>query len=68
MIVFENILKILSDHGWSSYRLQKEKKISNGTIQRLRMKQSVSTDTIGVICELCDCQPGDLMRYEKEEN
>lgn len=68
MIVFENILKILSDHGWSAYRLQKEHKISNGTIQRLRTKQSVSTDTIGVICELCDCQPGDLMRYEKEEN
>ena len=67
MIVFEDLLKLLSEHGWSAYRLRKENKISNGTIQRLRKRQSVSTDTIDKICELCDCQPADLMRYEKGE-
>lgn len=63
MIVFDDVLKRLSDNGWSTYRLRKEKQISNGTIDRLRAKQSVSTDTIDVICRLCHCQPGDIISY-----
>lgn len=64
MIVFVNLLQLLSDHGWSTYRLQKEKQIPNGTIIQMRNKKSVSIKTIDKICELCDCQPGDLMHYE----
>ena len=67
MIIFTNTLKLLSENGWSTYRLIKEKKISNGTISRLRTKQSVSTDTIDTICELCHCQPSDLMRHVPNE-
>lgn len=63
-IVFQGLLQKLSEHGWSTYRLQKEKKISNGTIMRIRAGQSISTETIDTVCELCECQPGDLMRYE----
>jgi DNA-binding Xre family transcriptional regulator len=63
LIVFSDILKMLSDHGWSTYRLQKEKRISNGVIIQIRAKKPLSTTTIDKICELCDCQPGDLMRY-----
>lgn len=67
MIVFDNILKRLSDNGWSTYRLIKEKQISNGTISRLRAYQSISTETVNTICRLCHCQPGDIMRYEEDE-
>jgi DNA-binding Xre family transcriptional regulator len=63
MIEFANILQMLSDHGWSTYRLQKEKKLSNGVIISIRAKKPLTTATIDKICELCDCQPGDLMRY-----
>ncbi len=63
MIVFDDVLKRLSSCGWSTYRLQKEKQISNGTISRLRAHQSVSTDTLDVICRLCGCQPGDFLSY-----
>ena len=63
MIEFADMLKMLSDSGWSTYRLQKEKQISNGTIIQMRAKKPLSTNTIDKVCELCDCQPGDLMRY-----
>lgn len=66
MIVFVDIMKKLSDAGWTTYRLRKEKMIGNGTLQRIKENQSISTDTINTICELCDCQPGDLMIYIKE--
>lgn len=68
MIVFADVLKLLADNGWSTYRLVKERRISNGTICRLREKKSVSTETINIICELCHCQPNDIMRYEPKEN
>ena len=67
MIVFANILKLLSENGWSTYRLQKERQISNGTIARLRAGQSVSTETLDTICRLCGCQPGDLIHYEPDQ-
>lgn len=64
MIVFADMLKMLSDKGWSTYRLQKEKQISNGTIIQMRAHKPLSTKTIDKVCELCECQPGDLMHYE----
>ena len=67
MIVFKSPLKLLADHGWNVTRLIREKQISNGTIARLRHGLSVSTDTIGKICELCNCQPNDVMHYQSDK-
>ena len=67
MIVFNNPLKMLAEHGWNTVRLKKERQISNGTIMRLRHGLSVSTDTIGKICELCECQPNDVMHYQSDK-
>lgn len=61
MIVYNDIMKKLAEHGWSSYRIRKEKAIPEGTITRIRNNDSISMDTLNVICELCECQPGDLL-------
>lgn len=63
MIIFKDILKKLSAAGWSTYRLQKEKQISNGVISRLRAGDSISTNTVDTICRLLNCQPNDIMEY-----
>ena len=63
LIVFKEILKKLSDAGWSTYRLQKERQISNGVITRLRHGDSISTNTVDTICRLLHCQPNDIMEY-----
>lgn len=63
MIIFKDILKKLSAAGWSTYRLQKEKQISNGVISRLRTGESISTNTVDTICRLLHCQPNDIMEY-----
>lgn len=67
MIVYKGILEQLSAAGWSTYRLQKEKIISNGTIIQIRTGKPISTTTIDTICSLLDCQPGDLMEYVPEQ-
>ena len=63
MIVYVNILERLADAGWSTYRLIREKQIGNSTLTRLRNGESISTDTLDRICELCKCQPGDILRH-----
>lgn len=63
LIAFNNILGKLSDCGWSAYRLTKEKIIASSTIDRLRHGDPITTDTIDKICELCQCQPGDLLSW-----
>lgn len=67
MIVYNNIIQRLADSGWSQYKLRKEKLIGSATIRRIKNNQSISTDTIDVICKLCNCQPSDLMKYVKED-
>lgn len=68
MIVYKGILEQLSAAGWSTYRLQKEKRISNGTIIQIRAGKPISTTTIDTICSLLDCQPGDLIEYVPDQD
>lgn len=63
MIVYEGILKKLAESGYSTYRLANEHLLPGSTIDRLRNNLPVSSETINRICKLCDCQPGDFMRY-----
>lgn len=67
MIVFEDIMEMLSRRGWSSYRLRNEKILSESIMTRLRSKESITTNTIDKLCELLDCQPGDLIHYVSDE-
>lgn len=66
MIIYIDIMQRLKDNGWTTYRLRKERKIGDATVQRIKSNQSISTETINTICELCDCQPGDIMIYKRE--
>lgn len=44
-------------------RLRNDKIIGEATMQRLRHKQSVSYEVLGKICELLQCQVGDILVY-----
>lgn len=67
VIIYNDILGRLARNGWTAIRLQKERRISNGTIIQIRAGKPITTRTIDTICELCHCQPGDLIRYEPEK-
>ena len=67
MIVYNDILKRLSDCGWSTYRLQKERVIPNSVIIRMRNGQPITTATLDTICRLTKSQPGELLTYIPDE-
>ena len=60
-----DILAALKEAGYNTTRLRKEKILSEGVIQSLRENKYIALQNISKICELLDCQPGDLMAYVK---
>lgn len=62
-----NVLSALKGVGYSSTRLRNEKLFGEATIQRLRHNQSVSYDVLAKICELLQCQVGDILEYVDEQ-
>ena len=61
-----DVLAALKDKGYTSYKLRNEKLLGEATMTRLRRNQSVSYDVLAKLCELLECQPGDILEYEPE--
>ena len=56
-----DILKALSERGYTPSRMRKEKIMSEATMQNLRRGKGITTDTINTICIILRCQPSDIL-------
>lgn len=63
-----DVLAALKSKGYTTNRIRKEKLIGEATMQRLRHKQSVSYEVLAKLCELLNCQPGDILEYVPSES
>lgn len=61
-----DILDKLKKIGFSSYKLRKDRIIGEAMIQKLRNGELISWSCINKICELLECQPGDILEYVDE--
>lgn len=61
-----DVLSALKEKGFTTYRIRKEKLLSESTVQKLRNKNPVAWENIETLCELLHCQPGDIMEYVEE--
>lgn len=61
-----DVLGALKRARYSSYRLRKEKLLSESTLQKLREGVLVSTDVIEQLCRLLNCQPGDILEFSEK--
>lgn len=61
-----DVLAALKAKGYSSYKMRKERLMGEATIQQLRKGELVSWESIGRICAMLDCQPGDILEYGEE--
>jgi len=62
-----DVLHALKNAGFTTYRLRKDKILGEATIQKLRGFELVSWENINTICRLLSCQPGDILKYAKDE-
>ena len=61
-----DVLRVLKEKGYNTNTIRLQKILSQNTLQRLRKGQYISGESIAVICELLECQPGDILEYEAE--
>lgn len=63
-----DVLKALKNAGYNTNRLRNEKLLSESTIQNIREGKIVNAANLSRLCKLLNCQPGDILVYEGEEN
>ena len=61
-----DVLLALKEAGYNTTKLRKEKLLAEGVIQSLRDGKAISFQHLGRICDLLNCQPGDILEYEQE--
>ena len=62
-----DILAALKEKGYSSTRIRNEKLIGQSYLQQLRHGEMVSWKTLETICNLLECQPGDILEYAPKD-
>lgn len=62
-----NVLNALREAGYSSGRIRKEHLLGEQMVQKIRQGELPSWKAIETICELLNCQPGDLVEYVPDE-
>ena len=65
-ITFEKMRKRMEEKGITSYKVKKDNIIGQATFRKIKEDGDIDTRTIAKMCEVLDCQPGDLMEYVRE--
>ena len=63
---YEKLFALMKEKGLTTYRIRKEKIVSENALTSMRAGKSVTTDTIAALCRDLACQPGDIMEYVDE--
>ncbi len=61
-----DVIATLKAAGYNTNTIRKEKIMGEAMLQKIRSGQMVSWATLETICNLLDCQPGDLIEYVRE--
>ncbi len=64
-ISYNKLWHMLIEKGMNKEQLKNASGISSATMTKISKGESVTLKTIGAICEVLDCQPGDILSYEK---
>ena len=63
-----DVIALLREKGFSSYKIRHEKIINETALQKLRNGQMIAWEQLSNICRVLECQPGDLLEYVSDEN
>ena len=66
--LYEACGNMLKEKGYTTYKIRQEKLIGQGTLTAIKNGTGgLDAKTIARLCEVLDCQPGDLMEYVKND-
>ena len=62
-IAYEKLFALMKQKGIKKTNLSYEYKVHPTTIQKIVNGETINTDTIIILCDALNCQPGDIMEY-----
>lgn len=66
MLIYKvNVLQLLLDAGYTTYKLRQEKLLGENAIQKLREGTIVGIKALDQICDILELQPGDIIGWQK---
>lgn len=57
----------MTNQGFTTYTLRYKYGIGGGTIQRLQKNETISTNTLDVLCKVLNCRLQDIAEYVPDE-
>ena len=61
-----DVIATLKEAGYNTSTIRKERIMGEAMLQKIRSGQMVSWATLETICDLLNCQPGDLIEFVRE--
>lgn len=66
-VSYDKLWKLLIDKKISASEMRKRAEIAPNTITRMRKEQEVSLTVLSKICDVLDCDFGDIIEHKKEQ-
>lgn len=66
-IKYDKLIKRMQEAGINSYTLKKDNIIGQATYKKILEGGDIDTRTVAKLCKLLNCQPGDILEYEEEQ-
>ncbi len=63
-----DVLQALKEKGYTSYLIRQKKLIGEQQMTKIRNGEIASKEVLNVLCGLLDCQPGDIIGYQKHSS
>lgn len=67
-VSYDPLWKLLIDKKMSASDLRKAAEIAPNTMTRMRKEQEVSMAVLGRICDVLNCDYGDIIKHIQEKN
>lgn len=63
-----DVMQELKKAGYTTYRIRQEKLIGQSMLAKIKDSEMPSWAIFDKICELLECQPGDIIEHISDEN
>lgn len=67
MIKYDKLIEICLSRRVNSYVLKRDKVIGQASWVKIQQGGTIDTVTLGKLCKYLQCQPGDLLSYEDDD-
>ena len=67
MITYDKLWSLLKQRGVTQYKLINYYGVSPGQLTRLKRNQNVNIHTIEMLCDILDCEIGDVVEFRKDK-